>query len=358
MRLVRQIRFFFKLTLDLIASRLGLLRTPFKYILVVTKSCNSRCKNCLIWTETVQNELSLEECGRIAKASPRLKWLNLTGGEITLRDDLVEIVKAFKFNCRDLEILNFTTNGIDAEKITDVVSQLKALDFLKFTVNVSLDGDQSTHDRLRGVKGNFESALRTYRCLKQIGVDGFLSFTVYDSNYKSVESMLSEIQAIDPAITLHDFHFTTENLSTHFYGNTKLKTSLENDAAKNDAKAALFHSVSRQSRNRPNSFLNFGEILRRRYHRLAVRYLATGKTPIKCQSLTNSVYISEIGELFPCVIWNRKLGSLRSSAYDVSSILENTSTAATKTLIKQKQCDNCWTPCEAYHSMLSRPLGF
>ena len=38
-------------------------------------------------------------------------------------------------------------------------------------------------------------------------------------------------------------------------------------------------------------------------------------------------------------------------------ILQAASTVEAIDQIKKKECKNCWTPCEAYHSMLSRPFG-
>ncbi len=76
------------------------LKRPYKIFLVVTKSCGSRCSNCLIWQEKPSKELSISEFELIAvNLGPSLSWLNISGGEPTDRDDLLEIINVFIQKC-------------------------------------------------------------------------------------------------------------------------------------------------------------------------------------------------------------------------------------------------------------------
>ncbi|MFN7824100.1 MAG: radical SAM protein [Pseudobdellovibrionaceae bacterium] len=117
-----------------------MLEAPYKYFLVVTKRCDSRCKYCSIWREPEHQELTLAEFERIALKSPQLKWLNISGGEPTLRDDLSEIIGVFKKNCKNLLMVNFTTNGIDSKRIVEKVKSISELGIAKLVINVSIDG--------------------------------------------------------------------------------------------------------------------------------------------------------------------------------------------------------------------------
>lgn len=168
----------FKLGLDVLKSNFELLQAPYKYFIVVTKSCNSKCRFCKIWTEQPQNELSLAEYETLALNSPFLKWLNISGGEPTNRDDLKDIIQVFAKNCPDLKMINFTTNGIDPDKIMSQVDAIAKLNHKKLVINISLDGPPELHEKLRGVKGNFESAIETFKRIRQHShIDSYLAFT-------------------------------------------------------------------------------------------------------------------------------------------------------------------------------------
>lgn len=353
MRLARRLRFYFLFALDLAASRLGRLRAPFKYIVVVTKACDSRCRNCLIWTENPRDELRLVDYEEIARKSPNLKWLNLTGGEVTLRADVVDIVRAFKRFCPDLEMLNFTTDGIDSDRILHVARQLGRLDFLKITINVSLDGPRATHDQLRGRAGNFDSALRTFQGLRKIeGVDSRLSFTIYDANVDRFDEMVREVSSLDPSISVADFHLNLENRSEHFYGHR----GLDQERKRQDDKLRLLRSANRAMLAK--SRLNLETYFRFMYQAYAKIFLMSGRTPLRCQALASSAYISEKGDVFPCVVWSEKVGSLRETGFELSPILNSTRALDLRKKIERRQCANCWTPCEAYTAMMTRPFGF
>lgn len=351
----RRLIFHFLLARDVLFSRWGFLTSPFKFIVVVTKKCNSRCKNCFIWTEKPENELTLDEYRKVAQNSPQLKWLNLTGGEVSLREDVVEVVRLFKNHCPHLEMLNFTTNGIDPEAILRVVQELKTLDFLYFNVNVSLDGDSKVHNRLRGVSGNFENALRTFDGLREIGgVTTHFSFTIYNSNVHSFDAMLEEVRQERPWISLHDFHLNLENTSAHFYHRDRPQVMRTSEEDRREVKITLLQKMASLSWR---SFTSFSGFFKMMYHRLAIRFLQTQQTPVPCQALMNSVYLSEHGEVFPCVVWSQSVGSLRDVDFDLKAIWASNRRNELRHQIVSKNCQNCWTPCEAYHSLLTSPLG-
>ena len=70
-------------------------RELFQVIYHVTFRCNAKCKFCFNWKELNQNkekELSLEEINKISYSMPKFDWLLLSGGEPTLRTDLVYII--------------------------------------------------------------------------------------------------------------------------------------------------------------------------------------------------------------------------------------------------------------------------
>ena len=77
---------------------------PRIFIFAVTYKCNSKCSTCSIWKRYLEKgslakkELSIGEIQNFLDSPilKKLKAVNLTGGEPFLRNDLVELIKAFE----------------------------------------------------------------------------------------------------------------------------------------------------------------------------------------------------------------------------------------------------------------------
>src|SRR5260370_14679239 len=78
------------------------------------------------------------------------------------------MVEAAYRHCRP-GIINIPTNGIQDKIIPERIERvLQAAPTSDVIVNLSLDGVGEKHDIVRGVKGNFERAIRTYAGLKAL----------------------------------------------------------------------------------------------------------------------------------------------------------------------------------------------
>ena len=140
---------------------------PYKILLNLTDLCNSRCNFCDIWKIKPQNEINLEEIDKIFKSfDSSLYWLSLSGGEVTLVKYYKEMIDSLISNCKNIKILAFTTNALAVNRAVDyaLYAKDKGLDVL---VTISLDGDESVHDELRGIKGNYKKCFELYNKLKK-----------------------------------------------------------------------------------------------------------------------------------------------------------------------------------------------
>ena len=324
---------------DVIKSNFQLLKRPYKYFLVVTKNCNSRCKFCKIWQEKPVNEMNLDEYARLAENSKFLKWLNISGGEPTLRSDLTEIIKVFSERCPDLSMLNFTTNGISPDKIISDVEFISKLNLNKVVINVSLDGTKEVHEKMRGIEGNFDSAIHTFKELRKIkNIESFLAFTMYGPNNSDVFNLLETIKQQIPNVSAADFHLNLPQNSGHYYGNQSVKMPVDENVLKIIDR---FESLVHQK-------LDSLKIAERTYRTYAKDFYATNNMPMTCSAMMSSVYISEVGDVYPCTIWDKKLGSLREVNFDMKKIIETREYANVREEIKKNNCPKCWTPCEAF----------
>jgi hypothetical protein len=88
------------------------------------------------------------------------------------------------------------------------------------------------------------------------------------------------------------------------------------------------------------------------YLSLIPRFVATGRTPLFCQSLRGNCFVAADWTLYPCTIWDRPLLDLRDYEFDLDKAWKNDRVKQCRSRIARKECPNCWTPCEAYPSIL------
>ncbi len=130
-------------------------------ILFVTDRCNMRCDHCMFWQRIDHPgpEMSLDQLQCIARSIPPLRTLALTGGEPFLRKDLPDIVETF-FRDNHTHHIQVNTNGVLMDRMEDLVRRGLGTRYEHhLTFQVSLDGLEETHDRLRRAPGSFRKIL-------------------------------------------------------------------------------------------------------------------------------------------------------------------------------------------------------
>ncbi|MFA4888698.1 MAG: radical SAM protein [Candidatus Omnitrophota bacterium] len=165
--------------------------------------CNARCVMCSAWVkQKTRKELNCSEVERIfsdVTLSKSIKVINLTGGEPTLREDLVEIVKIIAAKCVNLERLDLSTNGITGLDVIDKIEQILAYLLprgLKLSASLSIDGVGEVHDRVRGTPGAFntiDGVIKELRELMRLYANFTcgVNTTINKLNYKSLEEILN-----------------------------------------------------------------------------------------------------------------------------------------------------------------------
>lgn len=142
-------------------------RLPLGVVYEATMRCNLTCEFCYVgdilniegeWRQ----ELPIETLQRAFPDQEGLQ-VSLTGGEIFMRKDILEVMGVFQdkgYVCGYL-----TTNGtIISDERAEALADLASRGFLKH-ISVSIDGPGEMHDKARGVKGTFE---RTSAGLKRL----------------------------------------------------------------------------------------------------------------------------------------------------------------------------------------------
>jgi len=149
---------------------------PLYSSLRVTRRCNSKCIMCPDWTRRVdaKSELSIHEISEVYR-NPlfgSLKRFGLSGGEPTLREDLVEIARVVLELCPSITEMVLTTNGLEPGLVIEKVGRLLELRerrrLSRFSVVVSLDGYGDIHEKVRRVPRAFERVSETLKRLKEL----------------------------------------------------------------------------------------------------------------------------------------------------------------------------------------------
>ena len=128
-------------------------------ILFVTSRCNAFCRTCFYHAELNQpGDLTFAQIEKVSRTMPPITDLWLSGGEPTLRRDVSEIIDTFAKQ-NGVERVIIPTNGLIKSRAYDVVDRaLSHNPQLDLYLNIALDGYGDTHDRIRGVPGNWEKA--------------------------------------------------------------------------------------------------------------------------------------------------------------------------------------------------------
>lgn len=324
---------------------------PYKLTFVTTYACNYRCKMCNIWERKPKGELSLEEIERFFRQSPGFSWIDFTGGEPWLRRDFPDIVAAALDNCPDLLLVHFPTNGYLTDQIVSGVERIMAKRPPKLIITVSTDGNEQVNDDVRGIKGGWKRQIETYKQLHAIpGVEVVLGMTLSSLNADQYQAAFAAAKAECPWLTPRDYHLNIVHESGHYYGNegaAHLRKERE-DQILTQVEAY------RRERGTPLSVVGW---LEHQYLKRVNAYVRNGATPMRCHALRSSCFIDSWGNVYPCAMYDAKIANLRDHDYDLSEIWALPRTKELQQEIWNYQCPQCWTPCEAYQSILGNVFG-
>jgi MoaA/NifB/PqqE/SkfB family radical SAM enzyme len=323
---------------------------PYKLTFCITYWCNYACQTCNIWQMKPRDELRTDEIRRFFQRSNGFVWVDVTGGEVSLRKDFVDVCDAIVANCKSLLLLHFPTNGYLTDKIVAATREIVRMRPEKFIVTVSTDGDEATNDRIRGIEGGWRRQIETFRQLRAMrGVDVVLGMTLSAGNVDHFPTAFAAVKREIPDLEPREFHVNVVHESAHYLRNADLSLRAAVDPS------ALARACEEYAKLR-----GFGwspvNYLERAYLRHVRRYLETKQTPMRCHALRASCFVDSWGNVFPCTIYDRRVGSLRDVDYDLGRIWRAPETVALQREIWDYHCPQCWTPCEAYQSILGNVL--
>lgn len=295
---------------------------------ILTYRCNARCAMCNAWQHPTlpSEEVSLETLSRLPSG---IDYLNLTGGEPTLRRDLLQIVELLHPKAMQLEI---SSNGLLPERLEPIIAR-----YPDIKVRFSLDGLEETTNRIRGEVDGFRRKVQGLRRLRELGgQDLGLAVTIQDDN-------VDELAALFELAQREGFELATSALHNGFQfhkGDNVPHDRLRVAHGMEELIAAMLRS--NQVKNWFRAYLNLG---------LMAKVLGQPRL-LPCAAGSDFLFVDPWGDVFACNVRNElKMGSLQEQSWQ--AIING----PTATAIRQqvRNCaQNCWMVGSAKTAMRSR----
>ena len=294
---------------------------PNQLILFVTSTCNFKCETCFYWKNLnrADNDLKLDEIQKISKHFGTLNLLLLSGGEPFLRQDLKEVIKVF-YDTNHMRKLHLPTNGYQPEKTEATMRGIfSAMADLRVFMGISLDGMESVHDELKGVKNAFANALKTQSRMMKLEqeVNNFHSSFYIVVNNKNIDDM-EEI-----------FTFIAERFGVDKIGFSPLRGNPK-DAELRAPTPEQWQSVcDLYERFAPHLDGIKGYFIKNQrdfIRNISLRVIKGGSmAPLQCSAGKNICVLDADGNVRVCEI-RETLGNVRDHNYDIRKLLGNIGT--------------------------------
>lgn len=301
------------------------------------------------------DELSLDEIRKISSSMGSLLWLAFSGGEIFLREDIVDITRVFYEKNRPALIL-FPTNGI----LTDVIRERIELILTRcrkstIVVKLSLDGMEAIHDSIRGIKGSFRKTLHTYNVLGGL-LDKYPHFELGINTVFCPENQDNMDEVIDFVRGLDNIKTHTVSLIRGPVADKRVKDiDIEKYRRVIDRLALnLRMKMSGTYRFKGAKLKAAQDILQRR---LIYETMVQKRQLIPCYAGRLNIVITESGDVYPCESFNMKMGNLRENDFNLDGILHDSTARNIIDSIREEGCF-CTHECYLMTNILFNPAVY
>lgn len=306
------------------------IKKPTLINLPITEVCDSKCVMCNVWKDDKEDAFTPEML-REKFRNPfydNVKHLGISGGEPTLNPNLYENIKVILEELKGLKTLSMTSHGFHTDKHKALLPGIKEicdLNNVNFGLNISLDGIEEVHLKIRRIKDAYKKTTSTAFYAKGIGIPVQLQTTVSRDNvYNIVKIREFAIKNGFESI----FRVATE--ISRLYNK-----DLQDNIALNYKQKSFFADFLRDERtiNACNS------VGRRLFYSDLSERLITGKgRKAPCSFQSTGLFLSPVGDIYNCSISENKLEI--DSENLTKSIESDTNTEILKDLLDTK-CKSC-----------------
>ena len=295
-------------------------KLPTDASIILTYRCPMQCKMCNIWKNPtdIKKEISPDDL----RCLPKLKFINLTGGEPFIREDLEEIVRVCYTKSPRIVI---STSGWYEDRVIALAKK-----FPNIGIRISIEGLSQKNDELRGREGGFDRGLRTLLRLKEMGLNdiGF-GCTISNNNSRDMLSLYQLSKSLGMEFATASFHN-----SYYFHKEDNVITN-KDEVCENFRTLIEWQLQEKHPKSWFRAYFNMG----------LINYIEGNRRMLPCEAGTVNFFIDPWGEVYPCngmeeKYWKDSMGNIHDCE-DFLTLWNSPKAEQVREMVR-KCPKNCW----------------
>jgi MoaA/NifB/PqqE/SkfB family radical SAM enzyme len=325
---------------------------PTVLIFHCTFVCDARCEMCSNWTRGNRKEdMTLDEIRR-AFSDPlwrNVEIANVSGGEPTTRNDLVELCEVILDSLPRLRKFGINTTGLTPARGIPMLTKIAEMCHKRgviFSTRVSIDGVGDMHNQVRNVKRGFDKASQTIAAMrelqKRVPFNFGISTTIFSMNLDDAENILNWARGENLDIVFNMVRFTEPML-----GNANLADTCKPVGPEEERMRQFFLDRVRVDPlldGQNYIYMHYADMISNGYHRQA-----------PCPFQTQGIMLNPNGDLFFCENSEVVGNVLKQSAEE---IYFSGASQAHRESIKTDKCPTCLSPCQMNVSAVKQVVPY
>ncbi|RJQ56195.1 MAG: radical SAM protein [Nitrospiraceae bacterium] len=308
-----------------------MLKYPKEICIILTYRCNAKCNMCDVWHYPTKAGEEITPT-QLEKLPSDLRFINITGGEPFIRQDITDIIDVIRPKTKRIVISN---NGFFTGRIVKLCEKYPDLG-----IRISTEGLQKTNDSIRGIPHGFDRTLRTLLTLRRMGIkDIGFGMTVQDENCKDLLPLYELSDALG-------YEFATATLHNSHYFH-KLDNRIDNKEMVCGEFEKLITELlkSKSVKKWFRAYFNYG----------LMNYIYGGQRFLPCEMGTESCFIDPSGDVLACNGMDEKMamGNIRAQSFE--SIWNSEQANKVREIVRSCQ-KQCWMVGSAAPAIKKHPL--
>jgi sulfatase maturation enzyme AslB (radical SAM superfamily) len=234
------------------------------------------------------------------------------------------------------KIINIPSNGLLTKTIIEKTEQIaKACPKAQIIINLSIDGIEDQHDKIRNVPGNYKKVISTFQKLKALNLPNLsvgIHTVISKYNVETFPAIANQLMQLHPDAYITEIAEERVELDTMGTDITPPILSY---------KSAIDYLIHRIKNDHFKGVNKITMGFRIEYYNLVKRIMRDKKQIIPCYSGIASAQISPEGDVWSCCIKAKPLGNLRKTDYNFKKIWYSPEAELERRSIHNKEC---WCP--------------
>jgi sulfatase maturation enzyme AslB (radical SAM superfamily) len=313
---------------------------PTVVIFHCTFVCDARCEMCWNWKRgDRKTDMTLADIDKAFQSGlwKNIENANVSGGEPTTRNDLVDIARVMLDRMPKLRKFGLNTTGLTPHRGIPMLTKIVELCHERnviFSTRVSIDGVGEMHNKVRDVKRGFEKANETIRAMKELqkkySFNFGISTTIFHTNLDDAENILAWAKSENLDIVFNMVRFTEPML-----GNSDLAANIAPHGEEEERMRQFFLDRVRKDSMLDGQnyvYMHYADMIANGYHRLA-----------PCPFQTQGIMLNPDGGLFFCEN-SEVIGNVKDT--DPEELYFRAASQAHRDSIRDTKCPTCLSPCQ------------